>query len=51
MPKPKAEIMAAKRKARRDLGLVPVTVYIPPEHAQQLQRYIERTLKGEYPTR
>lgn len=49
MPKPKAEMMRAKRQAREDRGLKPVTAYVKPEHKERLAMYVEVTLKGECP--
>jgi len=51
MPKSKADIMREKRMERKSKGLVPVTVYIKPEHCERLEKYVVGRLGGEYSTR
>ena len=52
MPKPKKEIMAEGRAARKARGLTEsIMVHIRPDQKERLIRYVTRTLKGECPTR
>lgn len=47
----KAELMRQLRKQRAEQGLVPVTVYVRPEHKKRLQQYVQHRLFGEAPKR
>ena len=45
--KPKSVLMREGRARRRRDGLVPVTVWIPPEARERLDKYVDRRLGGQ----
>lgn len=46
MAKDKAEMMRELRKKRKKLGLIPVTVWVKPEHKRKVLAYAEIRLNN-----
>jgi hypothetical protein len=47
MPKQKADMIRALRKALRNRGLIPVTVNVKPENRKRLEVFVNEDL-GDY---